>query len=213
MLNIALNTFQNFRSILTSLHSSFPQYEGFTGKSYAKMLKSNENSDQIGLNEYIFAEKDFHDIYDPIRCIRSKTHKLIINYEPQISTVDAVPGDIQNAPTYRSWIKTYPNVDRDHEEFYDLEKDPLETDNIALRDPHHPELVKMRNRLQLFLKDTNDQILTGKITPKFPAKVDNANQFPHLLEVGCYPSPLKKGIQILNKIRKIFSNKKNHRKS
>ena len=109
----------------------------------------------------IFAEKTFHSYYDPMRCVRTKRHKLIRNFEQSFAV--EVPGDIQAGPIFRSDPLRY-SRDRGHVvELYDLETDPLEMDNLAGR----PELAHVErdlsDRLWSWMRETADPLLNGPI--------------------------------------------------
>ena len=47
------------------------------GKSFYPLIMNKKYNQ----NKHIFAEKTYHDLFDPIRCIRDKNYKLIINFD------------------------------------------------------------------------------------------------------------------------------------
>ena len=79
-------------------------------------------------NKNIFAEKTYHDLFDPIRCIRDKNYKLIINFDSD--KIIRVPGDVMMGPTYKAMLKQMINV-RDRYELYHIKKDKFERKNLA----------------------------------------------------------------------------------
>ncbi len=150
--------------------------EQFIGTSYARLLKEPAG---VEVNEYIFAEKTYHDIYDPIRAVRSKNFKYIRNYE-NLTPLGTVSGDIKGSPSFNAWAKIVMKETKPREELYDLENDPLEQNNLALTNPSHPMLARMRQVLGKRLAETEDYILDGPYPAPANASVDNADAFPHL---------------------------------
>src|SRR5258706_14627126 len=77
----------------------------------------------------VFAEKTFHSYYDPMRSIRTDSHKLIRNFETAFAV--EVPGDIQRGAIFRSDPGRYSTDRPAIVELYDLAADPLEQHNLA----------------------------------------------------------------------------------
>ncbi len=148
----------------------------FLGVSFAPLLKE---SSVAQINEYIFAEKTYHDIYDPIRAVRSNTFKYIRNFE-SLTPVGTVSGDIKGSPSFNAWAKNVPNSPKHREELYDLKTDPLEWNNLAITNPSHPMLACLRGVLDKRLAETGDAILKGPYPAPTNASVDNAEAFLHL---------------------------------
>lgn len=116
----------------------------------------------------IFSERNWHDTYDPQRCIRTGKHKLIWNATP------AKPywpiRDLADSPTWASWQmqaraeKLKPehqammNVSRPDFELYDLDADPHEFNNI-IGDPKHADLAgNLKSRLSEWMHRTYDYL-------------------------------------------------------
>ena len=111
--------------------------------------------------DVIFAEKTFHSYYDPMRCVRTQTHKLIRNFESSFAV--EVPGDIQAGPIFRAYPSRYSRDRPRFVELYDLEKDPVELDNLAGR-PETADLEHdLSDRLWQWMRETNDPLLEGPI--------------------------------------------------
>ena len=136
-----------------------PVPENVQGRSLAPLL----DGDDYTPRDVIFGEISHHDYYDPRRCIRTATHKLIVNFssapffmDPSQSwrprSVTVVPEDPARA--YHACC-----------ELYDLENDPWELKNLA----EAPEHAEIRDALMVPLRDhlvtTQDPILEGAITP------------------------------------------------
>jgi len=114
----------------------------------------------------IFAEKTFHSYYDPMRCIRTETHKLIRNFETGFAV--EVPGDIQAGATFRADPSRYSTDRPQVVELYDLEADPLEKTNLAgradVRDLEHA----LSEELWSWMRETDDPLLLGPVaSPRY----------------------------------------------
>ncbi len=123
------------------------------------MLNGDAASDG---EELVFAEKTYHEHYDPIRCLRTPQFKYIQNFEERPKLV--LPTDIYLSPT-RVSMADDENLwgRRDAEELYDVQADPGERENLA----QVPELQTIRNgfrdRLREWMFETNDPLLKGPI--------------------------------------------------
>ena len=110
----------------------------------------------------IFAEKTFHSYYDPMRCIRTRTHKLIRNFETAFAV--EVPGDIQRGAIFRANPALYSTDRPAIVELYDLEADPWEQRNLA----GDPEMKDVEERLSealwAWMRDTDDPLLDGPVS-------------------------------------------------
>ncbi|MHA1822018.1 MAG: sulfatase family protein [Promethearchaeota archaeon] len=145
-------------------------------------LKNNATNEDKTFREYIFSENNFGDIYNPIRSVRTKDYKYIRNYSKgRIKLSQIVPKDIRASPIYEAWKKNIKDHILYEEEFYDLNEDPLEFNNLALTKPDHPELIKLRNALDKWLIETGDPIRFGYILPDKKARIDNFDDFKDIL--------------------------------
>jgi len=109
----------------------------------------------------IFAEKTYHELYDPIRCMRTKNFKMIYNFEP-LDTLYQIPADIIKDLSGQ-YMKEYYNHPRVHEELYDLENDPNEIMNLAENPEFEGIVGTLKKELFNWMKYTNDPILFGEI--------------------------------------------------
>jgi arylsulfatase A-like enzyme len=105
--------------------------------------------------EVIYAEKTWHDDYDPMRCIRTERYKYIRNFKPGPLLV--MPSDFSNSLTAQSMHESY-MAPRPDEELYDLQQDPYELTNRALDPAHDSTLRHMRERLKDWQKKTLDPV-------------------------------------------------------
>jgi arylsulfatase A-like enzyme len=134
--------------------------ESIEGKSFLPVLKDTT----IPFRSEIFTEKNFHEIYDPIRSVRTKEFKYIRNFEPSESLYQ-IPLDIERGLSGQE-LKDKIKTKRAEEELYDLEKDPNETNNLVNNLAYDKILFELRQKLLDWMKETNDPLLIGKIKDK-----------------------------------------------
>ncbi|MFT4041635.1 MAG: sulfatase [Gordonia sp. (in: high G+C Gram-positive bacteria)] len=85
----------------------------------------------------VFTEKTYHDAYDPIRAVRTKSHSYIENYVDLPALV--LPLDIADSLSARSIDVAVTTTPRPAVELYDLDRDPTERDNLA-GDPEYADI-------------------------------------------------------------------------
>jgi N-sulfoglucosamine sulfohydrolase len=116
----------------------------------------------------VYSERNWHDNYDPIRSVRTRTHKLIFNAQPNMPYRPIA--DLRDSPTWASYVagaragKLSPEHMRLQQpirsviEMYDLEKDPNEFNNLAF-DPAHSTLrAELQKKLSDWMHDTSDYL-------------------------------------------------------
>jgi len=119
-----------------------------------------------GGRDAIFAEKTFHSYYDPMRCVRTRRHKLIRNFEMAFAV--EVPGDIQAGPIFRADPTRYSKDRASLVELYDLEADPLEQRNLAGTKDVAGIEERLSAELWRWMRETNDPLLNGPIaSPRY----------------------------------------------
>jgi N-sulfoglucosamine sulfohydrolase len=133
------------------------------GRSFWSLLQGKAYQPR----DEIFAEKTYHTYYEPMRCIRTADHKLILNLE--IGSQVDVPNDIRRSPIYPLIIGEIANS-RPLVELYDLEHDPLERVNIAGKQPTSALEKELRHRLLDWMRETGDPILQGPIPSPYYVK-------------------------------------------
>jgi arylsulfatase A-like enzyme len=112
----------------------------------------------------IFAEKTFHTYYEPMRAVRTATHKYIANFE--ISTAVDVPADVRQSPIYPLML---PGLDRAraYVELYDLTADPWEQTNLAGRPEVAAIEADLRGRLLQWMRETDDPLLHSPVASPY----------------------------------------------
>ncbi|MFX1570533.1 MAG: sulfatase [Promethearchaeota archaeon] len=145
-------------TILELIGAKIP--DDIEGKSFLSILRGEKNA----IRKEIFIEKTFHETYDPIRGIRTQRYKYIRNFE-KLETLYQIPAPVLMAPSGKLMKDIY-NTPRLDEELYDLKIDQNETNNI-IQNPEYADIAEnLRERLNLWLKTTNDPILNGRIYPQ-----------------------------------------------
>jgi N-sulfoglucosamine sulfohydrolase len=119
-----------------------------------------------GKRQEIFAERNWHDNFDPIRTVRTRTHKLIFNAAPHFPYRPA--WDIDDSPSWRAMQALSRRGGLPEEllelfaparpvvELYDLQDDPNEFHNVAASKAHAPVLGDLTARLSRWMHDTHD---------------------------------------------------------
>ncbi|MBI5092566.1 MAG: sulfatase [Candidatus Hydrogenedentes bacterium] len=134
------------------------------GCSFAPLLDGRDYSPR----DAIFCEISHHDYYDPRRCVRTASHKLIVNFSSAPSFMDPSQSWRPRADTVvpESHALAYHKC----VELYDLLTDPLELRDIA----DAPENTQLRQgllaRLRRHLVETNDPICREAIMPPLHRK-------------------------------------------
>jgi N-sulfoglucosamine sulfohydrolase len=116
--------------------------------------------------DVVYGSHQFHEItmYYPMRMIRTRTHKYIVNLAHPLEYPFA--SDLYGSPTWQGVLKRgdkalgqRPLADflrRPREELYDLEKDPHELKNLAADPRQAKVLAELRGRLKEWQKKTKD---------------------------------------------------------
>lgn len=114
----------------------------------------------------IFTSHTFHEVtmYYPMRSVRTRTHKLIMNLAHPLPFPTA--GDLWGSPTWQAaLLKPNENyglrpfaqyVQRPLYELYDLAKDPGETKNLADDPANAEQLKELQSKLKAYQKTTKD---------------------------------------------------------
>ena len=130
------------------------------GKSFYPLIMNKKYIE----NKHIFAEKTYHDLFDPIRCIRNKNYKFIINFDSD--KIIRVPGDAMMGDTYKSMLDQLINV-RERYELYDIKKDKFEKKNLAKNEKYKKIRQDLLKKTSNWMKSTKDPLLGNQIKSPF----------------------------------------------
>lgn len=134
------------------------------GQSFWPLLRSASYQPR----EAIFAEKTYHTAYEPMRAIRTTTHKLIANLE--IDTLVNVPDDVRDGRIYPAMVGETTGQ-RPPIELYDLLRDPLEKNNLAGQPEHEEVERQLTSRLVQWMRETDDPMLSGAVASPYYQRV------------------------------------------
>ena len=127
------------------------------GRSFLPLLKGQTDR----FREEIYSEKTFHEIYDPIRSIRTEEFKFIINFEKS-KALYQIGMDIQQDALGKNMLELI-NKPRPDEELYDLKNDPDEKTNLINNLRYKDIALELKAKLFNWMKQTKDPILKGKV--------------------------------------------------
>ena len=132
------------------------------GKSLLPILDMEDAKDR----EVVFGSHQFHEItmYYPMRMVRTRTHKLIVNLAHPLPFPFA--SDIYNSPTWQGILARNDTMvgkrsrdafeHRPREELFDLTKDPHELKNLAADPAYAGALKELKARLHDWQVATKD---------------------------------------------------------
>ena len=144
--------------------------EWLQGKSFLPVIHNQAEE----INDAIYAELNYHASYEPKRGIRTHRWKYIRHYSEYKHPV--LP-NCDDGPSKTYWVQNGWGTQRvPSEELFDLVFDPNERNNLAGSVSHQDVLREMRQKLQLWMKDSSDPILHGPIPAPHGARVTPPNE-------------------------------------
>lgn len=123
------------------------------------------------IRDAIFAEVNYHAAYEPMRCVRTPRWKHIRRFDGRERRV--LP-NTDDSPS-KSYLLTHGWAERpvEQEMLYDVVFDPAEAHN-RVRDPDLAGVLrKLRDRLDRWMKETDDPLLRGPVPAPAGAKVND----------------------------------------
>ncbi len=144
------------------------------GQSIAPLVRGE--AEQI--HDAIFAEINYHDAYDPQRCVRTRRWKYIRRFSDRGRPL--MP-NCDNSISKDLWIEHgWRDRKLAQEELYDLMFDPNEAHNLAADPAAADTLAEMRGRLQQWMEATDDPLLDGPIPAPEGAVVSDPDAISEL---------------------------------
>jgi N-sulfoglucosamine sulfohydrolase len=126
------------------------------------------------LHDAIFSETTYHAAYQPHRAIRTERWKYIRKFDEYPHPVLA---NCDDSDTKDLWVEAgWGEQVVPEEQLYDLLLDPQEGRDVAA-DPSHAEvLADLRERLEEWMRETEDPLLEGPVPPPPGAIVNEQTQ-------------------------------------
>lgn len=131
------------------------------GRSFLGLLTGEAGEGR----EHVFVEKTFHNVYDPMRGVRSARYKYVRNFEAN-PAVD-VPSDVQRGPTYPTVLAECVGRKHPETELYDLEEDPWEHNNVSGKAAYADVERDLAEALAAWMRETGDPLLEGPIRSRY----------------------------------------------
>lgn len=143
------------------------QPDWLEGHSLLPLVRGETES----VRDAVFSEVNYHAAYEPMRCVRTERWKYIRRYDgrsrPVLANVDDGPG--KKVWMQAGWADQAPP----EEALYDLVFDPQESNNLAGSEAHAQVQGELRARLERWMRDTDDPLLTGGVVPAPPGAIVN----------------------------------------
>jgi N-sulfoglucosamine sulfohydrolase len=130
------------------------------GRSFLPLLQGRSYTPRSA----VFAEKTYHELYDPQRCIRTARHKLIHHFE--VASRAYASTDITDGPTYKTMANDLAK-ERSMLELYDVQADPAEERNLASDPSQAGTVAELGRQLRAWMQETDDPLLRGPIPSPF----------------------------------------------
>ncbi len=134
-----------------------PLPEVVEGESFAKCI---EDESALG-RDYLFAEKNYTQYFDPARMVRSQRYKYIRNglrkciYDFVLTEIEMSQASFRNNQA----VNLYYSPRRVFEELYDLVNDPGEMNNLVENPEYKKTIVELRCMLDAHLTATEDPFI------------------------------------------------------
>ncbi|NGM70594.1 sulfatase [Natronolimnobius sp. AArcel1] len=142
------------------------------GRSVAGLI--TDRTESYTKRDRIFAEMTWHDMYNPVRAIRTDRYKYIRSFW-HLPTV-YLPADVFASESGREVRETDGVPRRQYEELYDLRDAPQEDDNVVYEPRYQDVRRDLSRELYEWMDDTADPLLEG---PVLPGDFDEIQSWPH----------------------------------
>ncbi|MBD3180750.1 sulfatase-like hydrolase/transferase, partial [Candidatus Poribacteria bacterium] len=141
------------------------------GKSIMPIIRGEKEE----VNDEVFSEVTYHAAYEPKRSVRTRRFKYIRRFGNKNTPV--LP-NCDDSPSKKIWMENgWGERILAEEELYDLVFDPNETRNLA-NDINYAEILKeMQDRLEKWMKRTDDPLLNGFVPAPSGARVNDPDGF------------------------------------
>jgi N-sulfoglucosamine sulfohydrolase len=150
--------------------ADIPAPDWLQGHSLLPLVR--RETDEV--NDAIFAELTFHAAYEPQRAIRTKRFKYIRRFGER--TLPVLP-NVDDGPTKDLLVAGgWAERPLAREELHDLLFDPAEAANVAGDPAYEVKRAELAERLEGWMRDTGDPLLSGDVAPPPGADVTDPDQ-------------------------------------
>ncbi|PSQ61179.1 MAG: sulfatase [Halobacteriales archaeon SW_8_66_22] len=141
------------------------------GRSFRPLLADDESYEE---RDHVFAEMTWHDMYNPVRAIRTDRYKYIRSFWhlPKVY----LSADVFASEAGREVREQYAVPTRPYEELYDLREAPQEDENVVYEPRYQDARVDLSQRLYTWMAETDDPLLDG---PVAPPDAEEIRRWPH----------------------------------
>jgi N-sulfoglucosamine sulfohydrolase len=140
------------------------------GKSLTPLVPGDADR----LHDAIFAETTYHAAYQPQRSVRTERWKYIRRFDDYPHPVLA---NCDDSASKDLWVEHgWGERIVPEEQLYDLLFDPNEADNLAGDAARRGQLGEMRERLEAWMRETDDPLLDGPVAPPEGAMINEQTQ-------------------------------------
>ena len=128
------------------------------GRSLMPLIR--DEADEV--RDELFAEVTYHAAYEPMRAVRTRRWKYIRRFDSRSSVV--LP-NCDDSASKTLWLDVdWTEQPRYEEQLYDLVFDPNEANNLVGREHAASALADMRQRLDRWMRETDDPMLSPPVT-------------------------------------------------
>ena len=140
-------------------HLGIPRPDFLQGVSLLALLRGEATD----ARQEVFAGSTWHAVYEPQRAVRTARHKYIRRWGERLTPVLANTDD---GPS-KDLLLRHGWAEREiaKEQLYDVFFDPNEANNLAGDQAHAAVLADLRDRLEGWMRDTEDPLLAGHVDP------------------------------------------------
>lgn len=137
------------------------------GRSFLPVVRGTSRE----INEAVFAEVNYHAAYEPKRAVRTKRWKYIRHFGGRDHPV--LP-NCDDGPSKSYWLENgWAKQPVPPEELYDLIFDPNERNNLAGDPSQQSALEEMKQRLDTWMRSTDDPLLHGPVKAPSGSKIND----------------------------------------
>ncbi len=135
------------------------------------------NGERDSIRDELFAEVSYHAAYEPKRAVRTERYKYIRRYDGRRSPVLS---NIDDGFAKSKWLEAgYADSPIAPERLYDTILDPSERVNLIDSAEHAEVLAEMRARLDRWMRETDDPLLTGQVPAPPEAELNDPAGLSH----------------------------------